>query len=293
MTATAAAPPRIQVTRPGVYDLPPEVYHADPAPVASLSSTGARRLLPPSCPALFAYEREHGSTESRELDLGKAAHRHVLGIGPELVTVNADNYLTKAAKTQRDEARAGGAVPLLAREAEQVAAMAAVIRANPTAAALLSNGRAEQAMFWVDAATGVWCRTMLDWLPTARAGQVMYVPEYKTTRSASPERLDRLVLDHGYHIQAAWALEGIDVLGLAQVAEWVWIWQEKTPPYLITVAPIRDIALRIGRDLVRQAIDKYAKCTATGRWPGYGDDELVHVGLPGWVENEYLRELNR
>lgn len=293
MTALAAAPARIQVTEPGVYNLPPEVYHADPAPVPSLSSTGARRLLPPSCPAKFAYEREHGSPTKRELDLGKAAHHLVLGVGPELVTINADNYRTNAAQAKRDEAHATGAVPLLAHELEQVQQMAAAIRAHPTAAGLLGQGRPEQALFWVDQATGVWCRALLDWLPSSTTGRPMWLPEYKTTHTAAPERLDKLVLDRGYHIQAAWNIEAVKALGLAHEVEWYWIWQEKTPPYLVTVGPIRDIALRIGTEEVRRAIDLYARCTTTGRWPGYGDDELVPVGLPGWVENEYLRETSR
>lgn len=297
MTAPAAtAPPRIQVTRPGVYDLPPEVYHGDPAPVPSLSSTGARRLLPPSCPALFAYEREHGGPTSRELDLGKAAHRLVLGVGPELVRIDADEWRTNAVKAKVAETRERGAVPLKPAVWDTIHEMAAAIQTNGTAAALLSHGQPERSLFWIDQATGVWCRTMLDWLPVARPGQVMYLPEYKTTRSAAPEKLDRVVLEHGYHIQAGWCIEAIRVLGLdegAEAIEWHWIWQEKTPPYLVTVSPIRDIALQIGRERVREAIDLYARCTQTGRWPGYGDDELVPAGLPGWVENEYLRTHER
>jgi len=35
----------IQVTAPGVYDIPAEAYHADPVPGGSLSASGARDLL--------------------------------------------------------------------------------------------------------------------------------------------------------------------------------------------------------------------------------------------------------
>ncbi|MGW9447058.1 hypothetical protein, partial [Bacillus mobilis] len=48
------------ITRPGVYDgIPEAVYHRDPVPGGSLSSSGARKLLAPSCPALFKYDQEH------------------------------------------------------------------------------------------------------------------------------------------------------------------------------------------------------------------------------------------
>jgi hypothetical protein len=47
------------ITEPGVYDIAEDHYHADPVPGGSLSNSGAKKLLPPSCPAKFAYEREH------------------------------------------------------------------------------------------------------------------------------------------------------------------------------------------------------------------------------------------
>jgi len=47
MTATTPeqAEERTVIRRPGLYDLPEHIYHADPVPGGSLSSTGARRLL--------------------------------------------------------------------------------------------------------------------------------------------------------------------------------------------------------------------------------------------------------
>src|SRR5258708_26204894 len=42
----------------GVYGIPADAYHADPIEGGSLSSSGARRLLPPGCPALFRQDRK-------------------------------------------------------------------------------------------------------------------------------------------------------------------------------------------------------------------------------------------
>jgi hypothetical protein len=50
MTATLD---RTVITQPGVYDLPADVYHADPVPPelgGSLSSSGAKLLLPRPAP---------------------------------------------------------------------------------------------------------------------------------------------------------------------------------------------------------------------------------------------------
>jgi hypothetical protein len=75
------------ITQPGVYDLPADVYHADPVPAelgGSLSSSGAKLLLPPSCPAIYQWARTH-PTYSDAFDFGHAAHKKVLGAGAEIV----------------------------------------------------------------------------------------------------------------------------------------------------------------------------------------------------------------
>lgn len=292
MTATVAeARPRLVVDACGVYDMPADVYHADPVPGGSLSSSGARALLPPSCPARFRYDTDHPRTPTRTFDLGHAAHKLVLGVGPELAPVDADDWRTKAAREARDEAHTAGHVPLLVAEHEQVQAMATALREHPIAGALLApdRGRPEQALFAQDPRTGVWLRALLDWLPNP-GGPRLIVADYKTTRSAAPADLERAVYDYGYHQQGAWYADLVRLLGLAEQVAFVLVAQEKTPPYLVTVAEPDAMALRIGRHLNRQAIDLYRRCVDTGRWPGYADDVAL-VGLPAWVERTYLQEI--
>jgi hypothetical protein len=127
----------------GIYnDLDEAVYHRDSA----LSASGAKRLLPPNCPALFKHDRDNGGRPNkRAFDLGHAAHAAVLGVGLELVVVDADNWMTKAAKAERDAAYAEGKCPILAKEKAAVDAMAEAIRRDPIASALLDpeHGRPE------------------------------------------------------------------------------------------------------------------------------------------------------
>lgn len=279
--------PTIEVNAPGVYDMDAEQYHAHP----SLSASGARKLLPPSCPALYRYEADHPPAPKREFDIGHAAHRLVLGAGPELAVIDAADYKTTAARQKRDEAHARGAVPLLSHEHDQVQAMAAALRAHPLATALFQPGRGqpERSLFWLDIASGVWCRARLDWLPE-RGTRRMILPEYKSCRSAAPDNLQRAIHDYGYHQQAAWYIDGVTALGLAAEPAFVLVAQEKTPPYLVTIAEPDAVALRIGRQLNRQAINTYRECTATGSWPGYSDG-VEHIGLPAWVERRHLEDM--
>lgn len=284
MTATLE---RTVVTEPGVYEMTNEAYHADPVPGGSLSSSGARMLLPPSCPALFHHRMTNPQPPSRNFDFGHAAHQEVLGSGPDLVVVDATDWRTKAAKEQRDAARAEGAVPLLPDEYEQVQGMASALRAHPVASALFNpeRGKAEQSLFWRDHMTGVQLRARLDWLPNPTSGR-MIIADYKTTVSAEPTSIARAIHQYGYHQQADWYRDAVLALGLAEDPAFVLVFQEKTAPYLVTVVEPNIDALMWGDVLNRKAIDVYRRCKETGRWPGYSDD-VVLAQLPPWAEKQY------
>lgn len=298
-TPETVAPQRIQITVPGVYDIPADVYHGDPVPGGSLSSSGARKLLAPSCPARFKYERDNPPASTEAFTFGKAAHRHVLSAGEDIVRVDAPDWRTKAAKAARAQAHAEGRIPLLDKDMGVVEDMAAAILAHPLASVLFdpANGQPEQSLFspmtvLVDdipepRQVTVWRRCRLDWLPALGDGSGRYiVPEYKTCESADPERLQRAFADHWYPQQADWNLDLIESLGIAVNPRMVFVCQEKKPPYLVTVVQPDAVAMRIARWRNTDAIKTYARCVATGRWPGYSDD-VVPLPLPPYVEREY------
>lgn len=298
--------PTVTIDQPGVYDIPDEVYHADPVPGGSLSSTGVRKLLPPSCPALFHHWRRHGDEPKKSWDIGTAAHKLVLGAGPELVLVDRDRWDTKEVKAQLAEIRDRGAVPLKRPEYEQVHAMAEALRAHPWAGKLFApgTGQPEQTLIWQETGTveeelpggqyatrtvPVICRALVDWLRTPLLGYRYILPDYKSTGAkygASPTKLGRTIADFGYYIQLGFYLRGIRALGLGDDdAKGLLVIQETTAPYLVTVAQPDHTAMRLAEVRIREAIDTYARCTVTGRWPGYSDDVVV-AELPPWETRE-------
>ncbi|OLT22878.1 hypothetical protein BJF79_46200 [Actinomadura sp. CNU-125] len=285
-----AAPDTLTITKPGVYDdIPADLYHSDPVPGGSLSSSEARRLLPPSCPALFRHYKDNPSARetTKALDFGSAAHSIVLeGDESAIVEIDAENYKTKAAQAQRDAARLAGRVPLLPHELATVRAMAKAIKANPIAAKLLEAGQAERSLFWADPETGIRRRARLDWSRDPIGGRRVIVPDYKTAVSAEPRKFSRAAHDHGYHCQADWYLDAVQALDLAGPdAAFLFIVQEKTAPYVVTVCELDADAMALGRALNRAALDIYRRCVETGRWPGYSDD-IVHISLPPWAAND-------
>jgi len=287
MTAQAFDDPPVTVTAPGVWpDMPDVVYHADPVPGGSLSSTGARRLLPPSCPAIFDWYRRNPEASKRTYDLGHAAHDTLLGGGPEIVVVDADNWLTKAAKAQRDEARERGAVPILRDEKTEIDAMVAAVRAHPFAGRLFEDGTPEASLFWTDDETGIWRRSRLDWLPDNHAGSRMILPDLKTCKSAQRDEFAKSAANFGYHQQGAYYADAVRALDLADDLAFVFVAIEKTPPHLVNVIQLDVTAMRIGAALNRQAIRVYAECQATDTWPGYSSDVEL-ASLPYWYERSH------
>ena len=152
----------MKITKPGLYpDLNEAVYRSQ---TDWLSVSGAKKLLPPSCPAKF--KASLGVEEHKpQFDVGKAFHAKVLGDGAEVVVVAADSWRSTAARDARDAAYEAGSVPLLTAEAEVVEAMAAAVKAHDTAPLLFAGGAAEVSAFWVDETTGVQCKARFDYLP--------------------------------------------------------------------------------------------------------------------------------
>jgi hypothetical protein len=289
VTAVAAQPtlPNAAAFAPGVYDIPAEEYHADRT---SLSSSGARKLLPPSCPALFKWEQDHGQPTKATFEFGTAAHQMVLGSGPELVVVDRERWDTNAVKAEVAAIREAGAVPLKPSQMAEIKAMAEALRAHPLAAALLDPqyGKPEQSLFWRDPESGVNCRCRLDWLPVSDDGR-MLVPEYKSCINASLKAFERSVAEYRYDQQAEWNTDGLRRLGLADDVQFLFIAQEKTAPYLVNVITLSVDWLLMARDRNVRARETYAACLESGRWPGYSDD-VVTAGPPAWLEAEHDRE---
>jgi hypothetical protein len=294
---TAAVEVEAQVvTEPGVYpDMPIGVYHADPVPGGSLSSSGARKLLDPGCPAQFKYDRDNQQPHKREFDIGHAAHMLVLGDGPELEVIDFPDWKKVAARELRDLAYDEGKTPLLTKEYEQVTAMADAIRQHPTAGKLFApdTGIAEQSMFWQDSRHGVWRRARPDWIPHRQENGRLVVVDYKTARAVDPTALQRAVYEHGYHAQAAWYLDAVKALDLAGDIEpaFIFVFQTKTAPYLVHLVELDFPALTLGAARNDRALRIYAECQRTDTWPGF-NDAITYLPLPPYAEKrdeqEYL-----
>lgn len=269
---------------PGVDE---ESYHRDPT---SLSVSGAKFLLPPSCPAKFRHLRDNPSPARRVFDFGHLAHRMVLGEGARFAvldpavhglkrdgTVADSPRATAGWKSAETEARQKGLIPVSVDEWRAAEAMANAVNNHPAAGELFADGQPELAVYRRDAATGVRLRGRLDWLRNDGV-----IVDYKTSVSAEPGEVERLFHRFRYHMQAAWYLDLVAGLGIAEAPRFVFVVQEKTPPFLVTVVEYDQSAIAAGRALNRQAISLYADLAAAQEWPPYAST-AVTISLPRWA----------
>lgn len=272
-----------KITKAGVYDLPPDVYHRDPVEGGSLTSSGARALLDMP-PARWHYERTHPAASSPAQILGTAVHTLALGTGSPVVKVDADDWRTKAAKEKRDETLAAGGVPLLRDDYAEARAMADAVLSHSIARHLFTpdRGKPEQTLVWRDEEFGIWRRSMVDHLPHPDARLRPFLVDLKSTRDASPKALGKAMANYGYHIQERFYLDGYEALFPGTEPAFLFVFVESTPPYLVSVAQLDEAAQWVARGQIRRAMGVYAECTLTGSWPGY-PPEIETVSLPPWA----------
>lgn len=279
-----------KITEPGIYDIPEADYHADPVEGGSLSPSSAKLLVPGEpyfgCPARFDYARKHPPEPKKQFDFGHAAHKMVLGRGQGIEIIAAKNWQTKAAREARDAAHEAGRVPALKDDFDKAQAMADAVFKHPFAGKLFENGVPERTLIWRDAETGVMCRTRPDFMPQA---SIIYA-DYKTISTADPDRCRRNCFEYGYPVQAAMRIEALKALKICEQPSYVFVFQEKDPPYLITVMQPDADDLAWGHMMARKAIHEYYRCTRSGDWSeGYADD-VVHGALPGWAHGRFERQ---
>lgn len=252
-------------------------YFPDPT---RLSPNGAKRLLPPSTPSKFDEYRRNPPAPKRVWDFGAVAHKLVLGEGDQFLVLDpaihglkkdggvAENPRATAGwKEAEANARAEGLTPIHVDDYRKAVAMAQKVHQHETAGPLLAGGEAEQWLYWTDEGSGQGLRARLDSMK--RDGSRVTIVEYKTAAEAHADAFERQAFKLGYFLAFAFAVTGVKALGLSTTPDYVFIVQEKEPPYDLTVCEPDDVALQAACQQMKQVIETYQRCTEANVWPGY------------------------
>lgn len=262
----------------GIYPGVPELdYHAGTfGPEGSLSSTEVKRIL--EAPAVLKWYRDNPQPSKSAYDFGHIVHSLVLGTGLEIAEI-PDEYLsangaasTKEAKAFVTEARNAGAVPMKKKDLQVPTALADAVLTDPVAGPLFEKGTPEQSIYAKDAATGVWMRGRIDWATDwteNNEGATILVDLKTTAGNASLSEFSREAARFDYAVQREFYRQiWMQITGEPE-PRFIHVVVSKKPPYLVNVFEFDFEFEMIGQEKVRQALETYAECVATGIWPGY------------------------
>jgi hypothetical protein len=283
-----------RITAPGIFlDVPTADYFADPALSPSLTQSVAKILLAKSpLHAWHAHPRlnpDYRHDDDTKFDVGNVAHKLMIGRGKEIVMLEFDDWRTKAAKEARDMAASAGKFAVLGKQYARAEAMVRAAREQLELRGLGDlfadgHGNGEVVTAWQEGDT--WMRQMIDWLTLD--GRTF--ADFKTTgESAAPHALARKMASDGWPIQAAMGERGLDAVDPANAGRrrYLFVVQEDTKPYALTVAEIGEGALTMGRKMLDMAVTIWRDCMKRDRWPGY-PEEIARPDYPGWAETEWL-----
>lgn len=285
-----------QEIKQGIYrDIPNEIYHGQLTATPSLSSSMARTLAD-ECPAIL-YARSylnpsHVREEKAIFDIGSAVHLLYLEehkFAESVAVLEFNDFKKKEAQTARDEARAAGKIPLLKKTVDELMLMRQSLHAHPIAGQAFSGkGYSELSLVWKDKETGVFLKARPDWTPE----NFSFLTDMKTSTTANPADFARKAYGLGYHQQAAWYLDAMESVTGERPSRFWFVVQDKSAPYLCSVASFDQDAILAGREHNRKAIRKFAECVDSGQWHGYRQestpdkDTAFIMTLPGWAQRE-------
>lgn len=267
----------------GFHKMPMAQYLADPAPEPSLSASIAHLISTrSSLHAWTAHPRLNPAYKSETnsiLDAGTVAHSILLEGGTDrLVVVQADDWRTKAAKEQRNDAWTRGLIPILVGKLETVNLMVEAAKkyvAQSELAGVFKAGDPELTMLWQEGAA--WCRARPDWLTQ----DLSVMLDYKTTAAnAEPNAFVRQIITMGYDYSAGLYLRGARALGANPA--WVFLVQENEPPYACSLVGLSEPMLDLAARKVENAIDLWKHATKTGKWSGY-PSRICYVEPPEYA----------
>jgi hypothetical protein len=282
----------LSISKPGIFtDVLPAAYFADLCPRPSLTQSVAKLLLDRSpLHAWYAHPKlnpDYVRNEETKFDLGNTAHQLLIGRGRDVMALPYNDWRSGKAKQAREEASLMGKLAVLEHQYERARNMVVAAREQLDDRGLddlFWDGDGEVVAAWNEGE--IWLRQMIDWLTPGN----LTMADYKTTgESAAPQALARKMVNDGWHIQAAMAERGLDVLDAKSAGRrrYLFVVQEDTRPYALTVVEISESVMTLGRKMLQFAVRIWTHCMQQNIWPDY-PHEVQRPEFPGWAETQWL-----
>lgn len=260
-------------------------------------SSGLVVTLDRFSPAHARWQQDHpeDNEASSRSDLGTAVHDALLEGTDRIVSVDAADWRTKAAKEARDFARLEGKIPLLAHKVAQVQAavtMATGFIELSELGGLFSAGEAERTLVWSEESfervkdtpdilnpaikykTEQLCGILLKARPDWLSHTMKVCCHVKTSEgSVAPGPFSRTVDNMSYDTMIAFYERACEAVGLAGYRH-VILAIEQDGPHGCALYDLSPAKATIAHARVQRAIDTWQECVASGHFPAY--DRRVH-----------------
>lgn len=284
------------IGRPGVYDLTHEQYHSDPCAIPSLSCSIAKILIRRSPRHAWQAHARFGNvgfTPNAVMDDGSTMHAMLLGQAHLIEPVRAvygpkhknagkpvTDYMTDAAKAERDEIRGMGRIPILAHRIPELLhckreALSQIAEAED-GEGFAAPGRSEVCI--VAREDDVLLRCLVDRLPDDHA-----LPPYDvkcTELSAAPGGWDkRLQFEYAY--QDAFYRRVIYGTRIIAPKPMRFVVIELDPPHGVSIMAADPSLRELAEREVERSIQLWRRCMRENVWPGYSK-KTIWIGATAW-----------
>lgn len=278
--APPAEEPRLELPAGFLYEgISHEQYHRDPATAISLSSSVAHEIATRSPKHGWRMHPRLGGLQQKQtatMGAGTLMHKLLLGSGPMVRVIAADNFRTKKAKDEKAAALAAGQVPMLGKHYDAMLGTVIGIHTELRRRGIdLPSMRREVTGIWEEG--GATCRLRADAWDEENAT----IYDVKHLSDGEREAFGRHLYNFGLDVQEAHYRSGFGVLfpELDGRVKFKWIIIEQETGEIAIYRPdggTRQLG-EIRRDY---ALRRWAECLESGVWPGFNEDEEVEVSAP-------------
>lgn len=185
---------------------------------------------------------------------------------------NEDSMAAKAWWSAFGEDVAGRTI-VTAEEYTVTQAQLSALAADPVLAPLLATGHSEVSVFWIDEATGVYCKARPDHVHYLDAKRVKLI-DLKSTADESPSGFGRAAARLGYHRQAAHYSEGFAAATGRIVDEFIFAAVSSAPPVLAVPYSLDEEVSLQAKDECEELRAMFSNCQRSDIWPSYGSGVL-------------------
>ena len=221
------------------------------------------------------------------LEFGTCVHSYILEDGQDFAVMPNVDKRTKVGKAKFEAFKAAnqGKILISANDFHTIKKMDDAVQAHPAASDLLDIGIAEQSAYWIDVDTGLLCKVRPDWTTLDVDSGAPILVDLKSTLDASYNRFSRDSANYGYHISAAYYLDGMTAATGVLHENFVLIAVEKTEPFGVACYLFDEEAIHEGRKQYRKALEIIADCKKHDSYPAYSQSIEV-ISLPQYMITE-------